>query len=93
MNMMKRETDRYADTKVELSKTRNFIITTQKMIAHIRKETGISLSDNEVESIFSADEEINDQTLCVLQLSDADTETSQSDQIQTQNKHKDQPSR
>ncbi|GMN23030.1 hypothetical protein TIFTF001_040384 [Ficus carica] len=39
----------------------------QKMIAH-----------NEVESIFFADEEINDQTLCSLQLSDSDAEASQS---------------
>ncbi|GMN58747.1 hypothetical protein TIFTF001_027847 [Ficus carica] len=51
----------------------------QKMIAHIREVNGISLLDNEVESIISADEEINDQTLCALQLSDSDAETSQSD--------------
>ena len=52
-------------------------VKTQKMISHIRKETGFSLSDNEVEFIFSTDEEINDQMLCVLQLSNSDTETSQ----------------
>ena len=34
---------------------------------------------NEVESIFSVDEEINKQTLCVLQLSNSDTEPSQSE--------------
>ncbi|GMN48229.1 hypothetical protein TIFTF001_017394 [Ficus carica] len=39
---------------------------TQKMITHIRNAKGISLSDNEVESIFSADAEVNNQTLCVL---------------------------
>ncbi|GMN44708.1 hypothetical protein TIFTF001_013900 [Ficus carica] len=33
---------------------------------------------NEVESIFFADKEINDQTLCALQLSDSDAETSSS---------------
>ena len=49
------------------------------MIAHIREVIGISLFDNEVESIFSANEEINDQTLCALQLSDFEGETSQSD--------------
>ena len=49
------------------------------MIAHIKEVTGISLLDNEVESMFSTDEEINDQTLCVLQLSDSNTEASQSD--------------
>ena len=38
----------------------------QRMIAHIKKETGLLLSENEVESIFSTDEEINEQTLCVL---------------------------
>ena len=32
------------------------------MIAYVREVTGISLSDNEVESIFSADEEINEHT-------------------------------
>ncbi|GMN67565.1 hypothetical protein TIFTF001_036628, partial [Ficus carica] len=36
---------------------------TQKMITHINKETGISFSDNEIESLFSADDEINDHTL------------------------------
>ncbi|GMN26544.1 hypothetical protein TIFTF001_040879 [Ficus carica] len=48
---------------------------TQKMITHINKETGISLSDNEIESIFSVDDEINDHTLCVLQLSESDRQT------------------
>lgn len=60
----------------------------QKMIAHIREVTRISLSDNEVESIFSVDKEINDQTICVLQLSDSDTETTQSDSDSNQNKEK-----
>ncbi|GMN28397.1 hypothetical protein TIFTF001_047885, partial [Ficus carica] len=52
---------------------------TQKMITHINKETGISFSDNEIESLFSADDEINDHTLCVLQLSESETESTSLD--------------
>ncbi|GMN61755.1 hypothetical protein TIFTF001_030839 [Ficus carica] len=48
---------------------------TQKMIIHINKETWISHSDNEIESIFSVDDEINDHTLCVLQLSEFDEQS------------------
>ncbi|GMN56938.1 hypothetical protein TIFTF001_026049 [Ficus carica] len=52
---------------------------TQKMITHINKETGISFSDNEIESLFSVDDEINDHTLCVLQLSESETESTSSE--------------
>ncbi|KAL5580723.1 hypothetical protein UlMin_013165 [Ulmus minor] len=40
---------------------------TAKLISHIQESTGISLSDNDVESIFSVDEEITPETLCALQ--------------------------
>ncbi|KAL5569654.1 hypothetical protein UlMin_026229 [Ulmus minor] len=40
---------------------------TAKLISHIQEFTGISLSDNDVESIFSVDEEITPETLCALQ--------------------------
>ena len=51
---------------------------TQKIIAHIRNEKGTSLSDNEVD-VFSVDDEINDQTLCVLQLLKSETNSSSSE--------------
>ncbi|KAL5548784.1 hypothetical protein UlMin_004015 [Ulmus minor] len=40
---------------------------TAKLITHIQESTGISLSDNDVESIFLVDEEITPETLCALQ--------------------------
>ncbi|KAL5577277.1 hypothetical protein UlMin_018976 [Ulmus minor] len=40
---------------------------TAKLITNIQESTGISLSDNDVESIFSVDEEITPETLCALQ--------------------------
>ncbi|KAL5575994.1 hypothetical protein UlMin_017693 [Ulmus minor] len=40
---------------------------TAKLITHIQESTGISLSNNDVESIFSVDEEITPETLCALQ--------------------------
>ncbi|KAL5553210.1 hypothetical protein UlMin_040611 [Ulmus minor] len=40
---------------------------TAKLITHIQESIGISLSDNDVESIFSVDEEITPETLCTLQ--------------------------
>ncbi|XP_060964790.1 uncharacterized protein LOC133033738 [Cannabis sativa] len=42
---------------------------TAKMITHIEDATGVSLSDNDVESIFSVDDEISPNTMCALQLS------------------------
>ncbi|KAL5564654.1 hypothetical protein UlMin_027818 [Ulmus minor] len=40
---------------------------TAKLITHIQESTRISLSDNDVKSIFSVDEEITPETLCALQ--------------------------
>ena len=38
-----------------------------KIISYIQESTGISLSDNDVESIFFVDEEITVDTLCACQ--------------------------
>ncbi|KAL5575188.1 hypothetical protein UlMin_016887 [Ulmus minor] len=39
---------------------------TGKLISHVQESTWISPSDNDVESIFSVDEEITPETLCAL---------------------------
>ena len=41
---------------------------TAKIISHIQEFTEISLSDNDVESIFFVNEEITPETLCALPL-------------------------
>ncbi|PON86612.1 Zinc finger, CCHC-type, partial [Trema orientale] len=55
---------------------------TAKMISHIENAIGISLSDNDVESIFSLDEEISPETVCTLQLpSDSSDWSEQEEEI------------
>ncbi|PON31244.1 Zinc finger, CCHC-type, partial [Parasponia andersonii] len=55
-----------------------------KMISHIKNATGISLSDNDVESIFSLDEEINPDIVCAIQLPSDSSEWSEQEEIDEQ---------
>ncbi|XP_062094158.1 uncharacterized protein LOC133800219 [Humulus lupulus] len=40
---------------------------TAKLISHIQQTTGISLEENDLESIFSTDDEINPESLCAFE--------------------------
>ncbi|XP_060960793.1 uncharacterized protein LOC133031328 [Cannabis sativa] len=47
---------------------------TVKLISHIQQTTGMSLKENDIESIFSTDDEFNSESLCAFeQWSDSDT--------------------
>ncbi|KAF4348039.1 hypothetical protein F8388_014327 [Cannabis sativa] len=47
---------------------------TVKLISHIQQTTGMSLKENDIESIFSTDDEFNSDSLCAFeQWSDSDT--------------------
>ncbi|KAF4403253.1 hypothetical protein G4B88_028024 [Cannabis sativa] len=47
---------------------------TVKLISHIQQTTGMSLKENDIESIFSTNDEFNSESLCAFeQWSDSDT--------------------